>query len=223
MKILVVDDVGYVRHYLDQLLTQKGHSVLTAASGMQAIETLQQEHSIQVVITDLLMPGVDGLELFRAAQKIDRHDEQGRLPRPVFYLITALRPSAVTSPRETNMLQQALQMGFAEVLLKPIDNEHLLRQLANLERKLLRGENTENALAATSHADLLRATAQNVESLLCCEDRDVLAQLSELMHASLARIPRIIRQLDAGQFDAGPLEQSTVLEQTLQPLDAQDA
>ena len=134
MRILVVDDVDYVRHNLDQLLTQNGHSVVTAASGMQAIEILKQESSIRVVITDLLMPGMDGLEFFQAVQKIDKYGATGVLPRPVFYLITAMRPSAVAPLRETERLHQALEMGFAEVLLKPIDHEHLLQQLANLER-----------------------------------------------------------------------------------------
>src|SRR5437879_6433284 len=123
MRILVVDDVDYVRHNLDHVLTQNGHSVVTAASGTQAIEVLNQEGAIQVVITDLLMPGMDGLEFFRAAQKIDKYGTSGVLPPPVFYLITAMRPSAVAPLRETERLHQALQMGFAEVLLKPIDNE----------------------------------------------------------------------------------------------------
>src|SRR5436190_10265610 len=113
MRILVVDDVGYVRHYFDRLLTQNGHVVWTAASGYQAIDILNQDKAIQVVITDLLMPGMDGLQFFREAQKIDWGDSTGApLSRPVFYLITAMRPSSVTPHRETNMLQQALKMGI---------------------------------------------------------------------------------------------------------------
>jgi len=100
------------------------------------------------------------------------------LPRPVFYLITAMRPSAAETNIETTMLQQALQMGFAEVLLKPIDNEHLLRQLTNLSRKLLGGERTQDAVANTNQAEALLSVEQNVERLFCCEDRHVLALLT---------------------------------------------
>jgi CheY-like chemotaxis protein len=209
MRILVVDDVGYVRHYFDRMLTQNGHSVLTAASGLQALELLKQDFAIQVVITDLLMPGMDGIELFRAAQKIDRQEAAGTLPRPAFYLITALRSSASTPHRETNMLQQALQMGFEEVLLKPIDNEHLLRQLTNLEQKLLRGAPHENS-RAVSNRELLCTTLQNVERVLCCEDREVLVQLTGLMRETLDRIPRIIELLDA-QAAEGPINSEPAL------------
>ena len=217
MRILIVDDVGYVRHYFDRLLTQNGHIVWTAASGFQAIDILNQENGIQVVITDLLMPGMDGLDFFRAAQKLDRRDETGgTLPCPVFYLITALRPSTVTSHRETNMLQQALQLGFAEVLLKPIDNEHLLRHLANLERELLRNQPGVDALPVTNYTELLHTIDQNIERLLCCEDRGMFSELTELLQGSLTRIPQIISQLDAR-----PAEPLNSLEQSIPAANSQ--
>lgn len=216
MRILVVDDVGYVRHYFDRLLTQHRHTVWTAASGFDALEILLQQNSIDVVITDLLMPGMDGLEFFKAAQKIEKYGEKGTLPLPVFYLITALRPSSVTTHRESNQLQQALQLGFAEVLLKPIDNEHLLRQLANLERNL-RSEPGENAPACIDPAELLHAIDQNIERVLCSHNLNALAELTELLSASLARIPEFI-----GKLDAQPITPSPNPEQMLQKLDSQD-
>jgi CheY-like chemotaxis protein len=217
VRILVVDDVGYVRHYFDRFLTQNRHLVLTAASGFEALDILKQEKSIQVVITDLLMPGMDGLELFRNAQKIDRRNGTVTLPQPVFYLITALRPSSTTSHRDTNLLQRALQMGFAEVLLKPIDNEHLLRQLALLEQKQLDSEPGQTAAASIDHAELMHVIDQSIERLLCCEDRSVLAELDELLNGSLARIPEIVRQLGNQ-----PVAHSIDLEKTLQALESQD-
>jgi len=134
MRILVVDDVRYVRQHLDRLLSEHGHSVVTAPSGVRAIEILNEQDAFDVVITDLVMPGIDGLELFQRARRIDRPDETSGRPVPVFYLITALRPTLSTAQREPNMLQRALDLGFAGVLLKPIDNEHLLRELSNLEQ-----------------------------------------------------------------------------------------
>lgn len=217
MRILVVDDVGYVRHYFDRLLTQHGHLVWTAASGFQALEILKNEISIQVVITDLLMPGMDGLELFRAAQKLDRRNDSGALiPRLVFYLITALRPSSAKSHSDTNLLQQALQLGFAEVLLKPIDNEHLLRQLALLEKKLVPSQPAASPVAATNHAELLHVIDQNIERLLCNSDGASLAELTELLQSSLDRIRAIMRRPSAL-----PLAQSSNFKHTLHDVNAQ--
>jgi CheY-like chemotaxis protein len=153
MRILVVDDVSYVRHHLDRVLTQHGHSVSTAVSGAGAVEMLKEEHAIQVVITDLIMPGMNGFELFKLARRIDRFDGRGPLPPPVFYLITALRPGS-TPDRESSMLQQAHELGFADVLLKPIDNERLLHLLGNLEQKLLSCPGTGKADVAVIAANL---------------------------------------------------------------------
>jgi len=68
MKILVVDDVGFVRHYLDRLITSHGHTVLTSQNGAEALKVLKQDMTIQAVVTDLLMPGLDGIELFEESR-----------------------------------------------------------------------------------------------------------------------------------------------------------
>ena len=133
MKILVVDDIGVVRYYLEQALKQHGHQVVTAATAHQALEILAQDNTVKVVLTDLMMPGMDGLELFKAARKIDRFNDAGPLPPLDFILMTALRPNASTPRKERNLLQQATDLGFIDVLMKPVDIDHLTRMLAQLD------------------------------------------------------------------------------------------
>ena len=87
MKLLVVDDVGYVRHYLDRLLTQHGHTVVTASSGDEALAILKQDNTLNAVVTDLMMPGMDGIELFKAARQIGRFNDAGQLPPLEFFLL----------------------------------------------------------------------------------------------------------------------------------------
>ncbi|NVB85454.1 MAG: sigma-54-dependent Fis family transcriptional regulator [Kofleriaceae bacterium] len=66
-KILVADDEQNLRRVLTALLRREGHDVVQAASGLEAIDHLGQ---VDVVITDLRMPGADGMEVLRtAAQK----------------------------------------------------------------------------------------------------------------------------------------------------------
>jgi len=57
------------------------------------------------------------------------------LEPPKFILITALRPSATAPQKEMLKLQQAVDIGFHDVMLKPIDNEHLMKNLAAIEQK----------------------------------------------------------------------------------------
>ena len=65
-KILVADDEQNLRRVLTALLRRDGHEVVQAASGLEAIDRLSD---VDVVITDLRMPGVDGMEVLRTANK----------------------------------------------------------------------------------------------------------------------------------------------------------
>src|SRR4051812_4184867 len=65
-KILVADDEQNLRRVLVALLRREGHEVVQAASGLEAIERLGD---VDVVVTDLRMPGADGMEVLRTASK----------------------------------------------------------------------------------------------------------------------------------------------------------
>ncbi len=69
-KILVADDEQNLRRVLVALLRREGHEVVQAASGLEAIERLAD---VDVVITDLRMPGADGMEVLRTASKNHPH------------------------------------------------------------------------------------------------------------------------------------------------------
>jgi CheY-like chemotaxis protein len=99
---------------------------ISAASGHEGLKLLGRDNGIELVITDLNMPGMDGIEFFKAARKIDRYDDNGPMPAVPFILLTATRPSVSSTRRDINILQKALDVGFLEVMLKPIDDEHLI-------------------------------------------------------------------------------------------------
>src|SRR6476646_145073 len=69
-KILVADDEQNLRRVLAALLRRDGHDVIQAASGLEAIDRLAD---VDVVITDLRMPGADGVEVLRTASKNHPH------------------------------------------------------------------------------------------------------------------------------------------------------
>ncbi len=69
-KILVADDEPNLRRVLVALLRREGHEVIQAASGLEAIEKLAE---VDVVITDLRMPGADGMEVLRTAARVHPH------------------------------------------------------------------------------------------------------------------------------------------------------
>jgi len=70
--ILVVDDEAHILNLADRVLSQMGYSILLAHSGEQAIEIYnRQHHEINLVILDLIMPGIDGRDVFHTIQKIN--------------------------------------------------------------------------------------------------------------------------------------------------------
>jgi CheY-like chemotaxis protein len=66
-RVLIADDISYVRLLLAATLESRGHTVLEATNGDQALEMLI-EHRPDVAILDVVMPGLDGLEVCRAVR-----------------------------------------------------------------------------------------------------------------------------------------------------------
>jgi two-component system, cell cycle sensor histidine kinase and response regulator CckA len=70
--ILVVDDDHLVRRLVCAVLGQSGFAVLEASSGAEALDLFEQRHaSIDLVLTDLVMPGMSGTELARHIASVD--------------------------------------------------------------------------------------------------------------------------------------------------------
>lgn len=66
--LLLVDDDPLVRESLGELLTELPYAVHTVAGGAEALETLASHPDIALLITDIMMPGMDGLTLARNAR-----------------------------------------------------------------------------------------------------------------------------------------------------------
>src|SRR6478609_1700567 len=102
-RILIVDDEANARTALAELLRDEGYTVETAADGFKALPKLE-EFAPDVVLTDLKMPGLDGIDLMRRAHADD--------PDRVVVLMTAY--GAV----ETAV--SAMRLGAADYLTKPV-------------------------------------------------------------------------------------------------------
>ena len=144
--ILVVDDRVNTLKVLTLFLSDKGYRVLGAASGEEALEIFRAEPGIDLVLADLKMPGMSGLELYRALT--------GVRPVPPFIIMTAYA-SVQTAIR-------ALKEGVTDYLIKPLNYEELpltlakacrqaemSRELATLRRQITR-ENSFHGIIGAS-------------------------------------------------------------------------
>ncbi len=107
--ILIVDDRKSTLKVISAILNDEGYYVLQAGSGVEALDIFSRRKEIDAVLSDLKMPGMDGLDLYRQMKKL-------RTPPP-FIIMTAhgTVQSAV----------QALKEGAANYLIKPLNYDEL--------------------------------------------------------------------------------------------------
>lgn len=115
--VLLVDDDEVLRLVLRILLEKAGLPVLEAGNGQQAL-SLFVEHQIALVITDIMMPVMDGIELIKS---IKRNPENKAMP-----II------AMTAANRDGIQDQARHAGAIAVLAKPIDDGQFVSRIKSL-------------------------------------------------------------------------------------------
>jgi sigma-B regulation protein RsbU (phosphoserine phosphatase) len=122
MKILIAEDDPVSVKILQFTLEHFGYEVISTAGGTEAWDTFDRE-PVRVVVSDWMMPDVDGLELCR------RIRARPKTEYTYFILLTA-----INTGREN--MRQAMDAGIDDFLTKPLDREAILMRLRVAERIL---------------------------------------------------------------------------------------
>ena len=117
MKILLADDEPTIRLSLVDALEDMGHAVVAAADGQQASDALQRE-GFDVLVSDIRMPKVDGMTLFR----------QARQRQPIDVIL-------MTAYAEVSDAVAALKEGAIDYLMKPFDVEELRIRIQRIQER----------------------------------------------------------------------------------------
>ena len=146
-KILVVDDELFVRELLLEFLSTEGYEVSLADSGEKAVELMQIQPA-DLVLVDLKMPGIDGIQTLKQMKKI--------APNTLAIIMTgyptiessieALRQGAydyVVKPFKLNDLKSSIEKALREHKLK-IQISQLKDRIAQLEAELEKYSNLQN-------------------------------------------------------------------------------
>jgi signal transduction histidine kinase/CheY-like chemotaxis protein/HAMP domain-containing protein len=114
-KVLIVDDDIRNIFALTSVLERQKMEVVSAENGQEAIEKLQSGDRIDIVLMDIMMPGMDGYDTMRAIRKIER--------------FRALPIIAVTAKAMKGDREKTLQAGAWDYLSKPVDTDEMLSVL----------------------------------------------------------------------------------------------
>jgi DNA-binding NtrC family response regulator len=131
-EILIVDDESIVRESLHDWLDSVGHKVLTAESGEEALQIIQKK-KIKIMLADLIMPGMNGIELMKRAREI--------VPTISTVIITAhgTIQTAITAIREGayDYVEKPFCPEKVELLIKNlVDHQNLIEENISLRRKV---------------------------------------------------------------------------------------
>jgi CheY-like chemotaxis protein len=146
--ILIVEDIAQVRELLEMQLQLKGYRVVGASDGQDALELLAQEKPA-IVISDILMPRMDGFALAHALRKA---------PQTAHIPIIFLSATYVSAEDE----RFALNLGALRFLPKPVDADQLFLAVADA----LTGQTKPVTVTTMSERDFYLGYRQRLESKL---------------------------------------------------------
>lgn len=162
--ILIADDDEIARDVLKEILKEEGYPVLVAKDGLEAINLLRREE-IKLLITDLKMPGADGMEVLRTAM---RHN-----PETMVVILTAYGT--------LDIALQAIKEGAYDYLAKPFKVEEIvflaakaferaqnlaeIKELKNLLRETFRDLKVINNIARSGEPRIITDWIERIERL----------------------------------------------------------
>ncbi len=152
--ILVVEDNADLRKLLIKMLRGR-YTIFEASNGHEAIEILDKKEEIDLVLSDIMMPGMDGHELIRWIRADERF--QGL---PVVFL---------TARAESFMKIEGLDLGAIDYVTKPFNSDELILRIRNqMEQRTLRNSlnrNYEHILAKLRALKLRSVTSDSVSKI----------------------------------------------------------
>lgn len=184
--ILIVDDHPEIRFHIRQILEDHYH-ILEAAHGLEALELLKNSE-VSLIISDLMMPWMDGFELLEA---INSNEDLNKIP--------VLIVSARTSEEDQ---EKVLQQGVNDYLTKPFHKKELRLRVSNLiqqKEKWNKGDGQFSQIFSEKNNEVLeKEILARVESLIMKRVDDVnlsVFHLADEMAASERQVYRMIKRM----------------------------
>jgi len=120
LRVLVVDDSDFSRSLISRMVTESGHHVVAEAADAESALRLVKEKSPNVVITDVVMPEISGIEL---TEKINQNFDD-------------VSVIVVSSLSQEHIVLDAISAGASDFIPKPIQKEQLTDSLEKIQTQM---------------------------------------------------------------------------------------
>lgn len=174
-KVLLVDDEEGIRTVLSLAIADAGYTVMTAENGLEALKILEGNH-IPIIVTDIKMPGMDGLELL---QKIKKEWPDSEV-------------IMITGHGDMNSAIDSLRLGAGDFITKPLHENALEISL-------------ERAMEKITIRDQLREYTENLEHLVLEKSKELveaerMAAVGQTVASMSHAIKNVAGGLEGGMF-----------------------
>ena len=184
-KVLIAEDDRMVRDVMVKFLEDEGYSVIVAHDGLSAIKSLRVE-DVNLVLTDLRMPGADGMEVLRTAVQIN--------PKICVVLLTAYG--------SLDTALEAMKEGAYDYVVKPFVMQQLLlvvRNAYNMASLIKENEELSNHLKEMySQLESVRSVRKSEKTEKGMEAIDLLDRLEQLNIVSSDEVNALRERVVAG-------------------------
>ena len=175
-KVLIVDDERPILEMLDLSLSSEGYEVLTAESGEKALEIFEKQHP-KLVLTDIKMPGIDGIEVLQRIKKIDDQVEV----------------IVITGHGDMNTAVAALKYGASDFVTKPLRDEVLMVSIERAWKKIAMSEQLQD------YTDNLEVKAEQYKhALQKAQNEMIKAERLASIGETVASLAHCIKNISTG-------------------------
>ncbi len=207
VKILVVDDEAIVRESLHDWLADVGYEVFTADNGPKALEIIEKER-LGIVIADLVMPGMDGIELMKKAKEIQ--------PSIEVIIITAYAsiPTAIAAMKEGayDYIEKPFCPERAELLIEKLaEHRKIVEENLSLRQRLEERHHFESIITKSSKmqrvVELIKVVAKSNATVLITGESGTGKELvARAVHSQSPRMGRPFVAVSCGALPESLLE-----------------